>query len=144
MIETLIMLKPRDQWRPGMRKADIIAELNAKMQIPGVTNGWTQPIIPDQHASTGVRTDVGLKIYGQQLDTIYAVAQRLKKALVGIDGVKDLYVEPITGGKYLDVSIKRDALGRYGLTVDDVNAMVETAIGACPSPPPSKVASGSA
>ena len=133
MIETLIMLKPRDQWRPGMRKADIIAELNAKMQIPGVTNGWTQPIINRINMlSTGVRTDVGLKIYGQQLDTIYAVAQRLKKALVGIDGVKDLYVEPITGGKYLDVSIKRDELGRYGLTVDDVNAMVETAIGGLP------------
>ena len=83
MIETLIMLKPRDQWRPGMRKADIIAELNAKMQIPGVTNGWTQPIINRINMlSTGVRTDVGLKIYGQQLDTIYAVAQRLKKALV--------------------------------------------------------------
>jgi len=133
MIETLIMLKPRDQWRPGMRKADIIAELNAKMQIPGVTNGWTQPIINRINMlSTGVRTDVGLKIYGQQLDTIYAVAQRMKKALEGIDGVKDLYVEPITGGKYLDINIKRDELGRYGLTVDDLNAMVEGAIGGLP------------
>lgn len=133
MIETLIILKPRDQWRPGMRKADIVAELNAKLQLPGVTNGWTQPIINRINMlSTGVRTDVGLKIYGQQLDTIYAVAQKMKKALEGIDGVKDLYVEPITGGKYLDVSIKRDELGRYGLTVDDVNAMVETAIGGLP------------
>jgi Cu(I)/Ag(I) efflux system membrane protein CusA/SilA len=79
--------------------------------------------------STGVRTDVGLKVYGQNLDTIYAFAQTLKKQLEGIDGIKDLYVEPITGGKYIDVLIKRDEIGRYGLSVDDVNTVIESALG---------------
>ena len=79
--------------------------------------------------STGIRTDVGLKVYGQNLDSIYAFAQNIKKQLEGIDGVKDLYVEPITGAKYIDIVIKRDEIGRYGLSVDDVNAVVEIALG---------------
>ena len=79
--------------------------------------------------STGIRTDVGLKVYGQNLDTIYAFAQTLKKQLEGIDGIKDLYVEPITGGKYIDIIIKRDEIGRYGLSVDDVNTVIESALG---------------
>ena len=130
MIETIILLKPSHEWRKGMTKDGIINELNAKLQIPGVTNGWTQPIINRINMlSTGVRTDVGVKVYGQDLDTIYAFAQRIRKQLQGVDGVKDLYVEPITGGKYLDVVIKREEIGRYGLSVDDVNAVVETALG---------------
>jgi Cu(I)/Ag(I) efflux system membrane protein CusA/SilA len=130
MIETIILLKPSHEWRKGMTKDGIINELNAKLQIPGVTNGWTQPIINRINMlSTGVRTDVGVKVYGQDLDTIYAFAQRIRKQLQGVEGVKDLYVEPITGGKYLDVVIKREEIGRYGLSVDDVNAVVETALG---------------
>ncbi len=130
MIETIILLKPKKEWRPGMDKDDIINELNSKLQIPGVTNGWTQPIINRINMlSTGIRTDVGLKVYGQNLDTIYAFAQTLKKQLEGIDGIKDLYVEPITGGKYIDIDIKRDEIGRYGLSVDDVNTVIESALG---------------
>ena len=130
MIETIILLKPKNEWRKGMNKDDIINELNSKLQIPGVTNGWTQPIINRINMlSTGVRTDVGLKVYGQNLDTIYAFAQTLKKQLEGIDGIKDLYVEPITGGKYIDILIKRDEIGRYGLSVDDVNTVIESALG---------------
>ncbi|PQV61560.1 Cu(I)/Ag(I) efflux system membrane protein CusA/SilA [Sediminibacterium magnilacihabitans] len=130
MIETIIMLKPKNEWRPGITKEDIINELNAKLQIPGVTNGWTQPIINRINMlSTGIRTDVGVKVYGQNLDTIYAFAQKIKTQLEGIEGLKDLYVEPITGGKYIDIVIKRDEIGRYGLTVDDVNAVVESALG---------------
>ena len=130
MIETIILLKPKNEWRSGMTKDGIINELNAKMQIPGVTNGWTQPIINRINMlSTGIRTDVGLKVYGQNLDTIYAFAQTIKKQLEGMEGVKDLYVEPITGGKYIDINIKRDEIGRYGLSVDDVNAVVEIALG---------------
>jgi Cu(I)/Ag(I) efflux system membrane protein CusA/SilA len=130
MIETIIMLKPKSEWRPGITKEDIINELNAKLQIPGVTNGWTQPIINRINMlSTGIRTDVGVKVYGQNLDTIYAFAQKIKTQLEGIEGLKDLYVEPITGGKYIDIVIKRDEIGRYGLTVDDVNAVVESALG---------------
>ena len=130
MIETIILLKPKSEWRAGLTKNDIINELNAKMQIPGVVNGWTQPIINRINMlSTGIRTDVGLKVYGQNLDTIYSVAQLLKKELEGIPGVKDLYVEPITGGKYIDIKVKRDEIGRYGLSVDDVNMLVESALG---------------
>ena len=130
MIETIILLKPRSEWREGLSKNDIINELNAKLQIPGVTNGWTQPIINRINMlSTGIRTDVGLKVYGQNLDTIYTFAEKLKKELEGIPGVKDLYVEPITGGKYIDISVKRDEISRYGLTVDDINSVVEIALG---------------
>ncbi len=130
MIETIILLKPKNEWRAGITKDEIINQLNAKMQIPGVTNGWTQPIINRINMlSTGIRTDVGLKVYGQNLDTINAFAQTIKKQLEGIDGVKDLYVEPITGGKYIDITIKREEIGRYGLSVDDVNAVIEIALG---------------
>ena len=130
MIETIILLKPKNEWRSGKTKDSIINELNARLQIPGVTNGWTQPIINRINMlSTGIRTDVGLKVYGQNLDSIYAFAQILKKQLEGIDGIKDLYVEPITGGKYIDISIKRDEIGRYGLSVDDVNTVIESALG---------------
>ncbi len=130
MIETIILLKPQKEWRKDISKNDIINELNAKLQIPGVTNGWTQPIINRINMlSTGIRTDVGLKVYGQNLDTIYVFAEKIKKELEGIDGVKDLYVEPITGGKYIDIKVKRDEISRYGLSVDDVNSVVEIALG---------------
>ncbi len=130
MIETIILLKPKNEWRKGITKDAIINELNSKLQIPGITNGWTQPIINRINMlSTGIRTDVGLKVYGQNLDTIYAFAKTIKKQLEGIEGVKDMYVEPITGGKYIDITIKRDEIGRYGLSVDDVNAVIEIALG---------------
>ena len=130
MIETIILLKPKAQWRKGVTKKDIINELNSKLQIPGVTNGWTQPIINRINMlSTGIRTDVGVKVYGQNLDTINLFAQMIKQELVGIPGVKDLYAEPITGGKYIDIVIKRDEISRYALTVDDVNMLVESALG---------------
>jgi Cu(I)/Ag(I) efflux system membrane protein CusA/SilA len=130
MVETIILLKPTSEWRKGIKKEDIINELNAKLQIPGVVNGWTQPIINRINMlSTGIRTDVGLKIYGQNLDTLYALSNQMKQALNEINGVKDLYVDPITGGKYLDIQINKDAIGRYGLSVNDVNEVVESALG---------------
>lgn len=133
MIETIIMLKPKSEWRAGLTKKDIINELDAKLQIPGVVNGWTQPIINRINMlATGIRTDVGIKVYGQKLDTIAVVSERIKSALEGTTGIQDLYVEPITGGKYLNISVKRDELSRYGLNVDDVNQTVETALGGAP------------
>jgi len=130
MIETIVLLKPQNEWREGKNKADIITEINNTLQIPGVTNGFTQPIINRINMlSTGIRTDVGVKIYGANLDTIEALSQKIKKALEGTPGVKDLYSEPITGGKYINIEAKREVIGRYGLTVDDVNSVVETAIG---------------
>ena len=133
MIETIIMLKPKSEWRPGITKKDIVNELDARLQIPGVVNGWTQPIINRINMlATGIRTDVGVKVYGQNLDSIYKLSGRVKVLLEGIPGVKDLYVEPITGGKYLLIDINREQIGRYGLSIDDVNMMVETAIGGTP------------
>ncbi len=130
MIETIILLKPRSEWREGLKKADIVNELNAKLQIPGVVNGWTQPIINRINMlTTGIRTDVGVKVYGQNLDSIHVFSQKIKHALEGIEGVKDLYVEPITGGKYVDIVVKKEEIGRYGLAVDDINIVVESALG---------------
>jgi copper/silver efflux system protein len=133
MIETIIMLKPKSEWREGLTKNDIINELDAKMQIPGVVNGWTQPIINRINMlATGIRTDVGVKVYGQNLDSIAVLSEKVKAALAAVPGVKDLYVDPVTGGKYLTIDVNRDALGRYGLSVDDVNMVVESAIGGSP------------
>ena len=130
MIETIIILKPQNEWREGVTKEDILRELNSKLAIPGVMNSYTQPIINRINMlSTGIRTDVGIKIYGQSLDSINVLAHEFKKQLEGLDGVADLYVEPIVGGKYIDIKIKKDEIGRYGLTVDDINMFIETALG---------------
>jgi len=133
MIETIISLKPKNEWRAGITKQDIINELDSKLQIPGVVNGWTQPIINRINMlSTGIRTDVGVKVHGQDLNKIASVSREVQSLLQHVEGVKDLYVEPVTGGKYLEIDVKRDQLERYGLTVDDINALVETTIGGAP------------
>lgn len=130
MIETIVLLKPKSEWREGMTKEKLVNELNSKLQIPGTVNGWTQPIINRINMlSTGIRTDVGVKIMGDNLDTLNNIAQKVKQALTGMDGVKDLYADPIIGGKYLDIKIKKEEIGRYGLSVDDVNMIIESAIG---------------
>ncbi len=130
MIETIIKLKPKSEWRPSITKKDIIKELDAKLQIPGVINGWTQPIVNRINMlSTGIRTDVGIKVYGQSLDTIATVSEKLKATLEGTPGISDLYVEPVTGGKYLSINSRREDLSRYGLNIDDVNQAVEFALG---------------
>ncbi len=133
MIETLIMLRPKTEWRAGITKKDIVNELDTKLQIPGVVNGWTQPIINRINMlATGIRTDVGIKIHGQNQDTIQAVSERVKRLMEGIPGVEDLYVEPITGGKYLMIDIDRDKIGRYGLTVQELDEVIETTLGGAP------------
>ncbi|HXH17491.1 MAG TPA: efflux RND transporter permease subunit [Chitinophagales bacterium] len=130
MIETIVILKPKSQWRKGMTKEKLIAEMDEKVRIPGVVNQWTQPIINRINMlSTGIRTDVGVKVLGQNIDTIYNITLEIEKALKGVEGLADLYVEQITGGKYLDITVKRDAIARYGLSVDDVNMLIETALG---------------
>jgi len=130
MIETIILLKPKSEWRSGLTTDSLIAELNSKVHIPGVTVGWTQPIINRINMlSTGIRTDVGVKVYGQDLDTIYSISRKIESVLKGINGLSDLYVEQLGGGKYLDINIKRDELGRYGVSIEDVNMLIESAIG---------------
>lgn len=130
MIETIIILKPQREWRKGLSKSDIVRELNDKLRIPGVINTWTQPIDNRINMlSTGIRTDVGVKIYGQSLDSINVLAHEFKKKLDGLEGVADLYVEPIVGGKYIDIKIWKNEIGRYGLSVDDINTFIETSLG---------------
>lgn len=130
MIESIVLLKPQKQWRKGVTKDSIINELNKKLQMPGIVNAWTQPIINRINMlSTGIRTDVGIKVYGQDLDSIDALAKKVKNILDGTPGISDLYVEPITGGKYIDVVVKRDEIARYGLSIDDINAVVESSLG---------------
>lgn len=130
MIETIVILKPKKQWRKGMTKEMLIKEMNEKVQIPGVVVGWTQPIINRINMlSTGIRTDVGVKIYGKDLDTIYDIGRKVEGALKGVPGLVDLYVEQLTRGKYLDIKIRRSDAARYGLNIDDVNMVIESALG---------------
>ncbi len=130
MIETIILLKPKSEWRPGITKDDIIAELDAKLQIPGVRNGWTQPIINRINMlSTGVRTDLGVKIFGKNLDTLEQLAIQAEQILRTVPGAADLYAERTQSGRFVDIAIDREAVARYGINVGDVQDIVETAIG---------------
>lgn len=130
MIETIILLKPRSQWRAGISKHDIIQELDQKLQIPGVRNGWTQPIINRINMlATGVRTDIGFKIFGDDLDTLEYYAIKAEEILKTVDGAADVVAERVQNGYYLDVEIKRETAARYGLNIADIQSIIETAIG---------------
>jgi Cu(I)/Ag(I) efflux system membrane protein CusA/SilA len=130
MIETIIMLKPKSEWRSGITKQDIIAELDSKLQIPGVRNGWTQPIINRINMlSTGVRTDIGFKIFGPNLDTLESYAIKAENLLKKVDGAVDVVAERVQSGFYLDIKIKREYAARYGVNISDLQNIIETAIG---------------
>ena len=130
MIETIIILKPKEQWRQGITKQDIIAELDGKLQIPGVRNGWTQPIINRINMlSTGVRTDLGLKVFGSNLDTLEMLAIRAENILKQVDGAADVVAERNQSGYYLDIKPKKDMIARYNLDIADVQRIIETAVG---------------
>ncbi|MBI5141567.1 MAG: efflux RND transporter permease subunit [Nitrospirae bacterium] len=130
MFESIIILKPKEQWRKGMTKGDIVAELDAKLQQPGVRNGWTQPIINRINMlSTGVRTDLGVKIFGHDLDVLKDLAVQAEGILKKVPGAADVVAERITGGNYIDIDIDRQAAARYGVKVDDVQDAIETALG---------------
>lgn len=130
MIESIIILKDKSEWREGITKAEIIKELNTKLQIPGVSNGWTQPIINRINMlSTGIRTDLGIKIFGENLDTLEKLAIKAEELVKNIPGAADVYAERTQGGSYIDIDINRDAISRYGMNVGDVQDVIETAIG---------------
>ncbi|MCX5801323.1 MAG: CusA/CzcA family heavy metal efflux RND transporter [Candidatus Eisenbacteria bacterium] len=130
MIETIILLKPKSQWRKGMTREDIIAELDRKLQIPGVTNGWTQPIINRINMlATGVRTDLGVKIYGEDLGMLEHLAVTSEEILRNVRGAADLFAERNLGGNYIDIDVDREAIARYGLRVQDVTDVIEMASG---------------
>jgi Cu(I)/Ag(I) efflux system membrane protein CusA/SilA len=133
MIETYIKLKPRRAWPEGVTAADIIADLDAATRMPGLTNGWTQPIINRiQMLATGIRTDVGIKLFGPDLKTLEALAVEVEGLLRPIEGVQDLYADRLTSGRFIDVTIDFEAAARLGVRAADVNMVLETAIGGMP------------
>jgi Cu(I)/Ag(I) efflux system membrane protein CusA/SilA len=130
MIETIINLKPEKEWRPGMTPAKLEAELDKLVRVPGVANAWTMPIKARvDMLSTGIRTPVGIKIFGPKLDEINDIGAQIEGALGSVRGTRNVFAERVTGGYYVDFKIKRDQIARYGLTIQDVQMVIESAIG---------------
>ncbi|MBX6422111.1 efflux RND transporter permease subunit [Thermosulfurimonas sp. F29] len=130
MVETTVLLKPRDKWRPGMTWDKLIAEMDRAMQIPGWTNAWTMPIKTRiDMLTTGIRTPIGIKIYGKDLATIQRIGEELEALLRGLPGTRSVYAERTSGGYYVDIVPDRRACARYGLTVGEVLDLVRTAVG---------------
>ena len=130
MIETTIMLKPEKEWRPGMTPEKLVEELDRAIQFPGLTNAWTMPIKTRiDMLATGIKTPVGIKIMGANLDTLSAIGERIEVAVRKIPGTLSAYSERVVGGNYLDFEIKREEAARYGLTVGDVQDVIMSAIG---------------
>ncbi len=130
MFESIIILKPKDKWRAGVTKADIVSELDSKLQQIGVRNGWTQPIINRINMlSTGVRTDLGVKIFGADLNVLKDLAVQAEGILKTVPGAADVVAERVTGGNYIDIDIDREAAARYGVNVGDIQEVISTALG---------------
>jgi Cu(I)/Ag(I) efflux system membrane protein CusA/SilA len=130
MIETVINLKPESEWRPGMTPAKLEAELDKAVRLPGVANAWTMPIKARvDMLSTGIRTPVGVKIFGPKLEAINDIGAQIEGALGSVRGTRNVFSERVTGGYYVDFKVKRDQIARYGLTVQDVEMVIESAIG---------------
>ncbi len=130
MIETTIRLKPRDQWRPGMTPEKLVDELNAAVQIPGVTNAWTMPIKTRiDMLSTGIKTPVGIKIGGPDLNVLQKIGKQIEEVAKTIPGTRSAYAERSVGGNFVDFDIDRNAIARYGLTIDDVQSVFMSAVG---------------
>jgi copper/silver efflux system protein len=130
MGETTVVLKPKDQWPKGLTKDAILARLDEKLQIPGVTNIWTQPIRNRiDMLSTGIRTQIGIKVFGPDLRVIEAKSDEIKNVVRQIPGATDVYAERTTGSPYLEMTVDRPAADRYGLNVGDVEDVIETAVG---------------
>ena len=130
MIETTIVLKPEDQWREGMTKDKLIDEMNTAIQVPGLTNAWTMPIKTRiDMLSTGIRTPVGIKIAGSDLTELERLGKEVEHVVREVPGTRSVYAERVMGGHYLDYKIDRKALAIYGLLVDDVQEVIQSAVG---------------
>jgi Cu(I)/Ag(I) efflux system membrane protein CusA/SilA len=130
MFETVINLKPESEWRPGMTQDKLIAELDRVVRIPGVANAWTMPIkARTDMLATGIRTPVGIKVFGPELAKINDIGAQIETALGPVAGTRNVFAERVTGGYYLDFKIKRDQIARYNLNVADVEMAIESAIG---------------
>ena len=131
MIETTIILeKDRNKWRKGVDMDSLIRELDSAIRFPGLTNAWTMPIKTRiDMLSTGIKTPVGIKIMGADLDTLAELGQQIEAALAGQPKVTSVYAERIVGGKYIDIDIDRLKIARFGLTIDDVQDVIMSALG---------------
>jgi len=130
MIETTIVLKDPSEWRPGLTRDDLIAEMDQALQIPGLTNAWTMPIKTRiDMLSTGIKTPVGIKIAGPDLRTLEEIAKQVEAVVKPLPGTLSAYAERVMGGTYLDFDIDREAAARFGLRVGDVQDVIRSAIG---------------
>lgn len=130
MFETVVTLKPHGEWRPGMTWNKIIAEMNEKLKTPGMANIFWMPIqTRTEMLTTGFRSTLGIKVFGPDLETIQSVGVQIEKALTDMPDTRSVFAERTAGGYFLDFTAKRKTAARYGLTVGDVNRIVETAIG---------------
>jgi Cu(I)/Ag(I) efflux system membrane protein CusA/SilA len=130
MMEVIVGLKPKEQWRKGLSYEDLIDEMDQALQLPGVTNAWTMPIKARlDMLTTGVRTPVGIKIFGPNLKTIETIGKNIEMVAKEIPGTRSVYAERVSGGYYLDFIINRDEIARYGFTLMDVSRIIESGIG---------------
>src|ERR1700723_1587181 len=129
MFETIVNLKPKEQWRPGLTLDGLIAEMDKALQFPGVSNAWTMPIKARiDMLSTGIRTPVGVKVIGTDLVEIDHLARQIEQVLKAVHGTSSAYAERGIGGYYLDVTPDREAMARYGIMIQDVQDLIATAL----------------
>jgi len=130
MTETVVHLKPSEQWRAGLTRESLIAELDEKLRMPGVTNIWTQPIKNRiDMLSTGIRSQVGIKIFGNDLKVLEGLSRQTAEVVRNVPGAKDVYPEQISGAPYIDIKINRTAAARYGIDEQTINDAIEKGVG---------------
>lgn len=130
MTETVVHLKPKDEWRSGMTLDRLRADMGAAVQLPGVSNIWTMPIVNRiDMLTTGIRSEVGVKIFGADLSTLETLARSVADVIRTVPGASNVYPEQVTSGQYLNITVDREAAARYGLTVMNVQEVIESAIG---------------
>jgi len=130
MMETVVVLKPKAEWRKGMTYDALVDEMNEKLTLPGQTNAWTMPIKNRiDMLTTGIRTPVGIKIFGSDLKEIEQIGQHLEGILQSVPGTRSVYGERTAGGYFVDFDLNREQIGRYGLTIQEVQDVIMTAIG---------------
>jgi Cu(I)/Ag(I) efflux system membrane protein CusA/SilA len=130
MGETTVMLKPESEWRPGMTWEKLVEEMDRALRLPGVANAWTMPIKNRiDMLSTGIRTPVGIKIFGPDLKKIEEIGRQIEAVLPQVSGTRTVFAERVAGGYYLDIDIRREEAARYGLMIGEVGMLIESAIG---------------
>ncbi|MBF0422130.1 MAG: efflux RND transporter permease subunit [Magnetococcales bacterium] len=130
MFETVINLKPENQWRPGMTMEQLVAEMDTALQMPGISNAWTMPLKARiDMLSTGIRTPIGIKVFGKNLEELESWARQIESVVKGVPGTTSAYAERVGGGYYLTIDPDREAIARYGLTIGDLQETILTALG---------------